>query len=142
MALYFNATNGPLAFTLRDGSAGSVAPKKWLEIPAEKESSASVVKLLKQGFLVRREVSEAAPVSLPSSKPLVAPPAPPAPVAVVPAAPVAPAPAVVPAPAKVVAPSKESSVSVKESKKEAPVESSKKEAPVESAPSPSTKDSK
>jgi hypothetical protein len=139
MALYFNATNGPLAFTLRDGSAGSVAPKKWLEIPAEKESSASVVKLLKQGFLVRREVSEAAPVSLPSSKPLVAPPAP---VAVVPAAPVAPAPAVVPAPAKVVAPSKESSVSVKESKKEAPVESSKKEVPVESAPSTSTKDSK
>jgi hypothetical protein len=140
MALYFNATNGPLAFTLRDGSAGSVAPKKWLEIPAEKESSASVVKLLKQGFLVRREVSETVAVPLTSSKPLVAPPAPAAPVVVAPVAPVVPA--VVPAPVKSVVSSKESSVSVKESKKEAPVESSKKEAPVESAPSPSTKDSK
>ena len=81
MALYFNASNGPVSFVMRDGSAGMIAPKKWQEIAPALETSASILKLVKQGILVRR-VEESAPVANTSSKPLVAAPVEAAPVPV------------------------------------------------------------
>lgn len=95
MPSYFNATNGPLSFQLRDGSSAGVSTKKWIEIPAEQDSSASIVRLVRQGFLVRgADMSVKEAVSLPSSKPAVSNvPA----VQVAPAAP-APAPKAAPAP--------------------------------------------
>lgn len=148
MALYFNTSNGPVSFVMRDGSSGMIAPKKWQEIAPNLETSASILKLVKQGVLVRR-VEEAAPVVNTSSKPMVVAPveavsapalapsksdsvAPPA------AAPIAPPaevkPAVAPAP-----------VSVKPVAKETPkVESGKvaKESAVSESSSTSSKDSK
>lgn len=148
MALYFNASNGPVSFVMRDGSAGMIAPKKWQEIAPNLETSASILKLVKQGILVRR-VEEAAPVANTSSKPMVAAPveaapapapapsksvsvAPLVPASVAPPAEVKPAPAPAPVPVKPV---------VKEPVK---VESGKvaKEVAVSESSSTSSKDSK
>lgn len=69
MVRFYNPTNGPVSFTFRDGSSGVIPPKAWQEVDTEIESSASIVRLLKQGFLVRQVVDSAPAVSLPSSKP-------------------------------------------------------------------------
>lgn len=144
MALYFNTSNGPVSFVMRDGSSGMIAPKKWQEIAPSLETSASILKLVKQGVLVRRE--EAAPVQNTSSKPMVA-----APVAAAPAP--APSKSVsIPSPAPIAAPAAEvkpapspAPVPVKAAIKE-PVkpESGKvaKEVAVSESSSTSSKDSK
>lgn len=57
MGDYYNSTRGPLPATLVDGSAVSFSPKSWLYITPENEGSASIVKLLEKGFLVRAKVA-------------------------------------------------------------------------------------
>jgi hypothetical protein len=63
MGDYYNATRGPLSASLTDGSALSIGPKKWIFISPENENSASIVKLLDKGFLVRAKAARSAPAS-------------------------------------------------------------------------------
>jgi hypothetical protein len=76
MGDYYNATRGPLSASLTDGSALSLGPKKWVYIAPENESSASIIKLLDKGFLVRAKVAKTPiPASVPvTPKTEVAPP--------------------------------------------------------------------
>lgn len=83
MGEFFNTTRGPLAATLLDKSSCSIPPKKWVTIPADQENSASIVRLVEKGFLVRSKVS---------SEPVVVPPVPETPKAEVPKVDVAPVP--------------------------------------------------
>lgn len=78
MGDYYNATRGPLAATLSDGSSLSMPPKRWIYIDPELESSSSVLKLLEKGFLVKSKV----PMTIPVAPAPVAP----APVAATPVA--------------------------------------------------------
>lgn len=57
MGEFFNTTRGPLAATLLDKSSCSIPPKKWVTIPADQENSASIVRLVEKGFLVRSKVN-------------------------------------------------------------------------------------
>lgn len=87
MGDYFNATRGPLAASLNDGSALSIPPKRWIYIKPELENSSSVTKLLEKRFLVKAAVPitvepvaevlkadpEAAPIPAPSPSAPAAP---------------------------------------------------------------------
>ena len=69
MGDYYNATRGPLSASLTDGSALSLGPKRWIFISPENENSASIIKLLDKGFLVK----SAAPRTDPAPAPVAAP---------------------------------------------------------------------
>jgi len=53
MARYFNQTSGSVAVTLRRGGSVYIPAKRWMEIPAEDESSADLVRALRLKHLVR-----------------------------------------------------------------------------------------
>jgi hypothetical protein len=61
MSRYYNATRGPLALALPSGKSLSIPPKKWVEIVPGDEGSASLVALVRKGFLVRSKVPSPAP---------------------------------------------------------------------------------
>lgn len=65
MGDYYNATRGPLSASLTDGSALSIGPKRWIFISPENESSASIIRLLDKGFLVKSKVARSAPAPAP-----------------------------------------------------------------------------
>jgi hypothetical protein len=54
MAQFFNTTRGPLSFTLTSGQVGSASPKKWTAVADEETGCADIVRLVQQGFLVRK----------------------------------------------------------------------------------------
>jgi hypothetical protein len=66
MASYYNTTRGPLSFSLRSGAVGSAAPKKWTDIPDDEESSADILKLVRQKFLIRKLVPAFTPEAEPA----------------------------------------------------------------------------
>lgn len=51
MSVYFNRTNGPLALTLRDGSAILIVPKGRAELTPQQDGSTSILRALKKGFI-------------------------------------------------------------------------------------------
>ncbi len=55
MPRFFNTTRSSISFTTRSGAVGVVPPKKWEVIPVEEAASADLVRLVKQGLLVRKE---------------------------------------------------------------------------------------
>lgn len=65
MAHYYNASRGPISFTMRSGTVGSAAPKQWTFVADEEESCADIVRLVQQGFLVRKVEQSRRPVKLP-----------------------------------------------------------------------------
>jgi hypothetical protein len=73
MGDYYNATRGPLSASLTDGSALSLGPKKWIYISPANESSASIIKLLDKGFLVRSKVARTFPEAVPEAASEAAP---------------------------------------------------------------------
>jgi hypothetical protein len=77
MGDYYNSTRGPLTATLTDGAALSISPKAWIYISPENESSASILKLLGKGFLVRSKVPMTPTAVQPKvvARPVVATPA-------------------------------------------------------------------
>ena len=62
MAHYYNSTRGPVSFSMRSGTVGSAAPKQWTFVPDEEESCADIVRLVQQGFLVRKVEQTRRPV--------------------------------------------------------------------------------
>jgi hypothetical protein len=78
MGDYYNATRGPLSASLTDGSALSLGPKRWIFISPENENSASIIKLLDKGFLVKSSVPRTDPNPAPAAA-VVAPAPVPAP---------------------------------------------------------------
>lgn len=76
MGDYYNSTRGPLTATLTDGAALSISPKAWIYISPENESSASILKLLDKGFLVRSKVPMTQPTQAQPVVPVVIAPPP------------------------------------------------------------------
>lgn len=53
MARYFNRTRSSVAVTLARGGSVYVPSKCWLDVATEDESSADLVRVTQQGYLVR-----------------------------------------------------------------------------------------
>lgn len=98
MGRYYNKTRAPLPATLRDGSAISFTPRKWVTVRADQDGSGSLRQLVSKGLLAYRADSPApTPVAAPPKpKAIPEPPSPPKP------KPVAPPPAPAPPPEPVV----------------------------------------
>lgn len=98
MGKYYNKTRAPLPATLRDGSAVSFPPRKWVTVRLDQDGSGSLRQLVSKGLLAYRATSPAPTPAAAPPKPKVAPaPAPPPR-----AKPVAPPPAPAPPPEPVV----------------------------------------
>ena len=81
MPHFFNTTRSSISFTTRSGGVGVVPPKKWAVVPVSEAASADLVRLVQQGFLVRKEdaaepVAAPAPKSSPKPSNIVAVPSP------------------------------------------------------------------
>jgi len=68
MAHYYNVSRGPVSFTMRSGTVGSAAPKKWTFVADEEESCADIVRLVQQGLLVRKAELAHRPVKPPKKE--------------------------------------------------------------------------
>ena len=55
MASFFNTTRGPLSYTLSNGVVGSVSPKSWAKIEDGVDACSDILRLVQQGFLVRKQ---------------------------------------------------------------------------------------
>lgn len=81
MSVYFNRTSGPLALTLRDGSAILIVPKGRAEVTPAQDGSSSIVRALQKGLIANvtppspppKEPPKAAPKASPKASPKTEP---------------------------------------------------------------------